>query len=281
MTTNLAGVDDPAKTLIKVLGQNEHVRDLVEECAAELSSANDTLKNELAEGQVLSAVENALQISEAVESKVQEASAKLSVVNQALKHEVLERQVLAHQLADVIEQEGVAHHAAFHDSLTGLPNRALFNDRLQHALAQATRHGWRLSVMFVDLDDFKIVNDVHGHHVGDDVLRHVAARLKAVTRVDDTISRHGGDEFLCLQMEAADEKSVALIAEKIIDAIQAPLDSDNVADGLIIIKASVGISMFPRDGTTADVLIKSADAAMYRAKRDKCGYAFASAVVTE
>ena len=276
MKENLARVGDPAKTLIRVLGQNEHVRELVEECAAELSSTNDALKNELAYGEGLSAVENALEKSEAVENKVQEVSAKLSVVNRALEHEVLERQVLAHKLADVMEQEGVAHHAAFHDSLTGLPNRALFNDRLQHGLAQATRHGWSLAVMFVDLDDFKIVNDVHGHHVGDDVLRNVAARLREVTRVDDTISRHGGDEFLCLLMEARDTEAVALIAQKIIDAVQVPLDNGN--DEINVapsIKASIGIAMFPRDGTTAEALIKNADVAMYRAKHDKCGYAFA------
>ena len=177
---------DPAKTLINALGQNEHVRTLVDECVAELSSSNGALKSELTDCPSLTGVENALEKSEAVESKVQEVSAKLTIVNRALEREVLERQVLAHQLADVIEQEGVAHRAAFHDSLTGLPNRALFNDRLQHALAQAMRHGWNLSVMFIDLDDFKSVNDLHGHHVGDDVLKTVAARLKKVTRVDDT-----------------------------------------------------------------------------------------------
>ena len=267
---------DPAKTLILALGQNERVRDLVDECAAELSSNNGALKNELADGRGLSAIESALEKSEAVQNKVQEVSAKLSLVNRALKHEVLERQVLAHQLADVMELEGVAHHAAFHDSLTGLPNRALFNDRLQHGLAQASRHGWNLAVMFIDLDDFKMVNDIHGHHVGDHVLRNVAARLKEVTRIDDTISRHGGDEFLCLLMQPKDTESVALIAQKIIDAIESARstgnDDANIGPG---IKASVGIAMFPRDGKTAEALIKSADVAMYRAKRDKSGYSFA------
>lgn len=96
--------------------------------------------------------------------------------------------------------------------------------------------------------------------------------------MDDTISRHGGDEFLCLLMEAKDTETVACIAQKIIDAIQVPRSSDNgeanVGPG---IKASIGIAMFPRDGTTPDALIQSADVAMYRAKRDKCGYSFANA----
>lgn len=269
---------DPAKALIKALGENEHARMLVDECAAELSSSNDVLKHELSDSPSCAGIKNALKKSEAVESKVQEVSTTLSGVNHALKHEVLERQVLAHQLADVMAQEAVSHHAAFHDSLTGLPNRALFNDRLQHGLMQAKRHGWNLSVMFVDLDDFKIVNDAHGHHVGDHLLKTVAARLRQVTRIDDTICRHGGDEFLCLLMEAPDEKSVALIAEKIIQAIQAPDDSrvgtTNVCPQ---IKASVGIAMFPRDGTTAEALIQKADIAMYRAKQNKSGYSFASA----
>ena len=267
---------EPAKNLIKLLGQNQRVKDLVEECATELSSANVALKNELADSGALPSVEIALKKGEAVEDKVQDVSEKLSVVNEALQHEVLERQVLAHQLADVMEQENAAYHAAFHDQLTGLPNRALFHDRLEHGLAQAKRHNWTLSVMFVDLDDFKIINDAHGHHVGDDVLKAVAQRLQKVTRVADTICRHGGDEFVCLLLGTKDEKSVALIAEKMIQAIQAPCDASiDAPSPCPSIRSSIGISMFPKDGTTAATLVKSADLAMYRAKRDKCGYAFA------
>ncbi len=267
---------EPAKNLIKLLGQNEHVKDLVEECATELSSANSVLKSELAESGSLPRVEIALKKSEAVEDKVQDVSEKISVVNQALQHEVLERQVLAHQLADVMEQENAAYHAASHDPLTGLPNRALFNDRLEHGLVQAKRHGWTLSVMFVDLDDFKIINDAHGHHVGDDVLKTVAKRLQEVTRVDDTICRHGGDEFVCLLLGTQDELTIARIAKKMILAIQAPIEgSTGEPSPRPNIRSSIGISMFPKDGTTAAALVKSADLAMYRAKRDKCGYAFA------
>ncbi len=268
--------NEPAKNLIKLLGQNEHVKDLVEECAVELWSANVVLTSELAYSGPQPGVEIALRKGEAVEDKVQEVSEKLSVVNEALQHEVLERQVLAHQLADVMEQENAVYHAAFHDPLTGLPNRALFHDRLEHGLAQAKRHNWTLSVMFVDLDDFKIINDAHGHHVGDDVLKTVAQRLQKVTRVDDTICRHGGDEFVCLLVGTQDEQTVAKIAEKMIQAIQAPCDANiDAPNPRPNIRASIGISMFPKDGTTAAALVKSADLAMYRAKRDKCGYAFA------
>ena len=267
---------NPARSLTEVLGQSEHVKDLVEECAAELSSVNTALKQELAEGDPLPGVEHALEKSEAVEDKVQDASEKLAVVNQGLEDEVTERLKLESQLVAVTEQGDADRHAAFHDILTGLPNRALFNDRLEHGLAQATRHGWSLAVMFMDLNDFKNINDVHGHDAGDCVLRTIAGRLKECTRGDDTVSRLGGDEFLYLLMEVKDEKTITSIAEKISVAIQAPFDV-GVRGGTITvsINASIGIAIFPQDGTTADALVKSADSAMYQAKRDKAGYSFA------
>ena len=265
-----------AKSLSKVLGQSEQVKDLVEECAEELSSVNLVLKQELSERDALPGVGDALEKSAAVESKVQEASVKLAVVNRALKGEVRERHVLEDKLAAATEQEETARHAALHDVLTGLPNRALFNDRLEHGLTQATRHGWTLAVMFMDLNDFKTINDTHGHDAGDSVLKTIAERLTQNTRGDDTVSRHGGDEFLYLLMEVHDPRDVTAIAEKIIKAVQAPFDV-RVRDHIISlnINASIGISIFPKNGTTADTLLKSADEAMYRAKKNKSGYAFA------
>jgi diguanylate cyclase (GGDEF)-like protein len=160
--------------------------------------------------------------------------------------------------------------------LTGLPNRVLFNDRLEHGLEQAKRHGRTLAVMFLDLNDFKNINDSYGHDVGDGVLQTVAGRLKENTRGDDTVSRHGGDEFLYLLMEIQGEQDVTLIAQKIIKAIQAPC-SVRVGDINIsaTVNASIGISIYPKDGTTADTLIKCADKAMYRAKQNRAGYLFA------
>ena len=271
----------PTKSLSKVLDKSERVKDLVEECAEDLASVNAALKQELAEVDSLPEVEKAFKKSVAVENKVQEASDELAVVNQALENEVKERQLLEHQLATAVEQEEAARHAAFHDPLTGLPNRLLFTDRLEHGLAQAQRHGWTLAVMFVDLDDFKKINDSHGHDAGDSLLLTIAGRLKENTRGDDTVSRHGGDEFLYLLMEVQDEKDITLIAEKIIQAIRVPCDIS--VNDLIIrpsVKASIGISIFPKDGTTAEVLIQSADKAMYEAKRNKSGYAFASSPTT-
>ena len=147
------------KTLSNVLMQSEHVKTLVKESAEELSSVNEGIKEELTNHGPMPGVEDALEKSEAVESKVQEASDGLSVVNLALKDEVMERNLLEGKLAAVTEQGRLDRHAALHDLLTGLPNRALFYDRLEYGFRQARRHGWRLAVMFVDLDDFKVIND--------------------------------------------------------------------------------------------------------------------------
>lgn len=267
----------PAKPLDQVLGQNEHVEGLMAASAEDLAAVNQTLKDELASGNSGPGIEPALEKSEAAEDKVQEASERLSDMNQALKDEVRERSDLETELAAVKEQGEADRHASFHDLLTGLPNRSLFNDRLEHGLAQAHRHGWTLAVMFVDLDDFKSINDSYGHEAGDAVLQTIANRLRESTRTDDTVSRHGGDEFLYLLMEVKDEGDVRVIAGKLIEAIQAPCDL-MVAGQRIHrrVHASIGISLFPNHVDTAEALINRADGAMYEAKRNKLGYAFAT-----
>ncbi len=270
--TKLPNGTKPVKSLTHVLVQSERVKDKVEEAAEDLSSVNVVLKQDVADRGSLPEVEDAIQKSETVEIKVQDAAEELSSVNQALENEVKEQHLLEHQLATAKSQEEAARHASFHDHLTGLPNRLLFNDRLEHALAQAKRHNWTLAVMFLDLNGFKGINDTYGHDIGDRVLQTISQRLKENTREDDTVSRHGGDEFLYLLMEVQDEQDIALIAQTILNVIQVPCDV-GVHD--LTISASVGISIFPKDGTTADRLVKKADEAMYHAKQTKSGYAFA------
>jgi diguanylate cyclase len=274
--TDDSSVEKPAKALTTVLRKSERVKDLVEEAAVELSSANDVLKEGLSTPDVPTSVETALAKSEVAEEKVQEASEELAVVNSALQREIHERQVLEFHYAAATEQKDAAHIAALHDPMTGLPNRALFNDRIEHGLAQAVRHNWSLAVMFLDLNNFKEINDTHGHNVGDIVLLEISARLKEITRADDTISRHGGDEFLYLMLESGDKQDVTAVAEKLIAAIEVPCVVSTTAESKItsIIRASIGVAMFPKDGNTAEVLITAADKAMYRAKKDKSGYAF-------
>lgn len=260
----------------KTIKKGERVTALVAEAADGLSAVNDDLKQEVAGGGASPAIESALAKGEAVEFKVQDAADELVSVNAALNEELKERHLLESQLAAVTEQGAVDRHAALHDPLTGLPNRALFNDRLEHALAQAVRHGWVLAVMFVDLDNFKEINDSYGHVAGDRVLQTVARQLQDNIRGDDTISRYGGDEFLYVLAEIRDEADAEVVAGTILRTIRQPMQlTVNGAAIKPCVNASIGISLFPRNGKTGEELIRGADAAMYEAKQTKSGYAFA------
>ncbi len=156
-------------------------------------------------------------------------------------------------------------HSAEHDALTQLPNRVLLLDRLVHAIATAKRHRGRLALLFLDLDNFKQINDTLGHAVGDEVLKLVAHCLASSVREADTVSRHGGDEFLILVTEVRQASDAALVAAKVIAALDAP---SRVGGHVFYLKASIGISIYPEDGEDAATLIDRADTAMYRAKRD-------------
>lgn len=154
-------------------------------------------------------------------------------------------------------------HMADHDVLTDLPNRRLLNDRLGRAIALAHRNGTRLAVLFLDLDRFKHVNDSLGHIVGDLVIRTVADRLAGSVRSSDTVSRHGGDEFVVMCAELERPEDAAISAAKIVAAVAAPI---HIAGHEIRITCSVGISIYPEDGRSSQALIARADTAMYHAK---------------
>jgi diguanylate cyclase (GGDEF)-like protein len=160
---------------------------------------------------------------------------------------------------------------ALHDSLTGLPNRELFDDRLAHAIALADRHDWTLAVMFLDLDQFKSLNDAHGHTAGDAALKAIAQRLMLYVRDEDTVCRNGGDEFLYLLMNPRGKKNVEHIADSVLRTIAQPV---LIADRELTIKASIGIAVYPEHGTRGEQLIARADAAMYLAKQHPRGVAF-------
>jgi diguanylate cyclase len=266
----------PGKFLTELLGQSEHIHELIKQSAEELSSVNTGIKHELANSDPLLGVKNARERNELVSRKLQDAAERLATVNQALQIEIRDRTMVDHQLAAAVEQEERSRNAALHDPLTGLANRVLFKDRLEHGIAQAKRHRWILAVMFVDLDNFKSVNDTYGHQAGDAVLQTVAMRLEHNTRNEDTVSRYGGDEFLYLLTPLDEQKDIAMIAAKILKAIQAPCEV-RVGDVIVnlCLQASIGISVFPKDGATAAALIKRADEVMYAAKENKSGFAFA------
>lgn len=170
--------------------------------------------------------------------------------------------------ADASQALAMVAQAAERDALTQLPNRLLLLDRLARAIAGARRHGNRLALLFVDLDDFKLVNDRLGHATGDEVLRHAASRLVGAVREADTVSRHGGDEFLVLLTDITLPDDAARIAAKLLHALALPGDVDGAPASLT---ASIGISIYPDDGDEIDLLIHRADQAMYRAKRGGAG----------
>jgi diguanylate cyclase (GGDEF)-like protein len=162
---------------------------------------------------------------------------------------------------------------ANHDPLTGLPNRSYFQDYLQHAIAQCRRQGGQVSLLFIDLDRFKHINDSRGHEVGDQVLRIVASRLIDTLRTDDFVGRLGGDEFAVVISHPKSHRGASRVATKLIESLS---QSFKVEDVRYAISASIGISVCPDDGTDANTLLRQADLAMYQAKQRKSGFEYFS-----
>ncbi|PKL94327.1 MAG: sensor domain-containing diguanylate cyclase, partial [Gammaproteobacteria bacterium HGW-Gammaproteobacteria-9] len=171
-----------------------------------------------------------------------------------VRHDVSQAQATADKMT----------HLAQHDFLTQLPNRMLLDDRIAQGIEQAKRHSRALALIFVDLDNFKTINDSLGHTVGDRLLKSVADRLQSCVRSSDTVSRTGGDEFIVLLTEVQGERNAAGTAKKILQAMALEHDIENLA---LTITCSLGISLYPRDGQSSDVLVCHADRAMYQAKQ--------------
>lgn len=162
---------------------------------------------------------------------------------------------------------------ANHDPLTGLPNRSYFQDFLGHALARAQREKSQVSLLFIDLDRFKHINDTQGHEVGDQVLRVVANRLDEQLRADDFVARLGGDEFAVVLTHPPASRAAARVAAKLIRTLA---ESFKIGQRRYAIGASVGISVYPDDGTDAHTLLRQADLAMYQAKQRRTGFEYYS-----
>lgn len=173
-----------------------------------------------------------------------------------ISKEITERKQMEDRLA----------HMAQHDALTDLPNRALFSERLLWAIGQARRHGTRLALMCLDLDNFKPVNDTFGHQVGDLLLQAAAKRMLECLRESDTIGRIGGDEFVILLPVVEQEQEALLVAEKIRASLDCPFDLPEHPG--VKIASSTGIAIYPDHGDDEIQLIKNADQALYRAKRE-------------
>ncbi len=205
--------------------------------------------------QALQARENDL-LKGLLENKKAKQAEEIASREVELEQEINERIALEKQLT----------HLAFHDALTGLPNRSLFVDRLQRAIAEAERKKESVVVMFVDLDDFKKINDSFGHHVGDRVIQTAALRLKKCLRDIDSIARMGGDEFTLLVPHVGGREDIEIIARRLIESLDEPIVVEGTGFKMSI---SIGISIFPNDAKSEDSLLRNADTAMYFAKHTR------------
>lgn len=295
MTSNNGSSLIPTGTpalLEKALEKSQEVKEKMVDCVTELSSVNETVKTEMTAGITLGQAKAALAQTESVGDKVQECADELHEVNEALAQEIGDRDELNRELKDTEQKLSATKHVLAHtegnlaiahevaeeatqrtlrDFVTGIPNRELFNDRLEQAIALAERGGWILGVMFIDLDKFKLINDTHGHDVGDKVLQEVAQRLNEQVRTGDTICRYGGDEFLYLLVNPQSNANIEGVAHKVLNNISKTLVIDDLA---LTIKPSIGIAVYPSNGNTGKELVVNADAAMYRAKKTKTAYVF-------
>ncbi|MEE9524244.1 MAG: GGDEF domain-containing protein [Thermodesulfovibrionales bacterium] len=168
-------------------------------------------------------------------------------------------------IAELVDLSQSLERMAYHDYLTGLPNRPLFIDRLDQVLLRGTWRNKNVAVLFLDLNNFKIINDTFGHAFGDELLKVVARRLQGCLRAGDTVARLGGDEFTILLQDLAKVKDILMVLEKILDIIKQPIE---IKGEEVVVGISIGVSIFPDDGNDSDTLLKNADTAMYRAKSE-------------
>ena len=210
------------------------------------------------------AVEYFLIVSLDTTSKKQ-AELALAESNKNLEKTVLQRtEELSIEIAERKKIEKKMTYLATHDSLTDLPNRHLLIDRLEQAFLSAKRNRTQVAIIFIDLDNFKKINDDLGHLVGDQALVKMAARMKSFLRESDTVARFGGDEFVIIMTDIKSTNDVSVMAEKLCTKLKEPLALGNQQ---YIMGASIGISLYPDNGETSDKLLTSADDAMYRVKK--------------
>jgi len=172
--------------------------------------------------------------------------------------------VVIHDITKIRQNEENLKYQAYFDSLTEIPNRTLFLDRSEIALNQAKRSKEKMAIIFIDLDNFKELNDTLGHDAGDIMLKTVSKRFINCARKSDTVSRRGGDEFTILMPRVRDINDATKLAERILDSNKSAIE---IKDQMIFPKTSIGISMYPQDGDDIETLINNADKAMYSAKK--------------
>lgn len=187
--------------------------------------------------------------------------------NSRIDHEPLGILCTARDITEITSHVSTLTHQACHDPLTGVTNRAVMDDRLHHAIDRAQRAGSKIALYFIDLNDFKLINDQYGHDAGDKMLIEVASSLRTCLRNSDTISRFGGDEFIIIIEDIEGDEHIRSVLTAIEFAISEPIVLDSKTS--LTISASIGMAVYPDDATDADALIKAADIAMYIQKKQK------------
>ncbi len=195
----------------------------------------------------------------------QEAEYQARQANQAMLEAKASNEALRHEIENRAQMQTRLAYLASHNSLTGLANRTLLRDRLRREMDQARRRDTILALLYLDLDDFKDVNDTLGHAVGDALLKEVANRLAELVRGSETVARMGGDEFAILQDGLLDAEGAHALAQRVIATLTRPVE---IAERRLFVGVSVGITLFPDDGNDPDLLLRNADLAMYRAKQE-------------
>ena len=247
---------------------NEHMykffgyRDLIGKSLGDFLSKKLAKEKELKEKMILTQQESSTD-----EEKFIDQSKKIYVFK-TYRFPIIQnnRKLLGGISLDITKQkdfETKLNFLAHYDTLTSLPNRILFQDRLKHAISTSKRYRKKIALMFLDLDNFKTVNDTLGHDYGDMLLIEISKRLKNSLREQDTVSRLGGDEFTVILEDIKDDTYTSVVAQKIIDTVSNPV---KLKDKTVYVGASIGISIYPDDGDSMEELIKNADMAMYQAK---------------
>lgn len=200
-----------------------------------------------------------------LKKQVDRFSNEIVNINKTLGHYVEKTEGKNQNLEKMVDSKvKEIQYQVYHDALTGLPNRRLFNDRLEMAIAYSARSKKSLAIIFLDLDDFKNINDTMGHHIGDIFLKEVAKRVKNCCREEDTVSRFGGDEFVIILPDAVTIEDAKEVADRILLVLAEPLTIDNTD---LVASTSIGITQYPADGKDVNTLLKNADMAMYSAKK--------------
>jgi diguanylate cyclase (GGDEF)-like protein len=182
-------------------------------------------------------------------------------LSQQQLYESTQKQIRTSQ--ELAELQKVFDNNILHDTVTGLPGRHVFEDRLQQTINESKRYGFMFALLFLDIDEFKIINDVLGHEVGDVLLKEVGARLKVCIRQVDTICRYAGDEFVFILPQLAKGEAAAYVAQRLLDVISQPFI---IEGNELFITSCIGICIYPADGDNAKTLVKKADATLHQAK---------------